>query len=67
MDDQNQILSVGQATRLTGKALTRRGKKLQILRARGVFFFLPVRFSNDIVHGSWYENPTDNFTRDSPI
>ena len=46
-------LSVAQRNRLTGKALTRRGKKLQILRARGIFLFLPVRFSNDIVHGSW--------------
>ena len=38
----------------TGKATTKRGKKLQILRARGVFYYLPVLFSNDLVHGAWW-------------
>ena len=51
---KRQISSAHQL-KLTGKALTNRGKKLQILRARGIFLFLPVRFCNDIVHGSWYD------------
>ena len=37
-----------------GKAATRAGKIRQIRSSRGAFKFLPVCFSNDLVHGSWW-------------
>ena len=37
-----------------GKAETRLGKIKQIRSSRGAFKFLPVVFSNDLVHGSWW-------------
>lgn len=42
------------ASRMIGKATTKKGKTLQIMRARGAFHFLPVLCSSDIVHGSWW-------------
>lgn len=53
MDTSIQYTPAGRV-QLKGKAATKRGKKLQILRARGAFLFLPARCSSDLVHGSWY-------------
>ena len=39
--------------KLTGKAKTRAGRAAQILAKRVVFRWLPVVFSNDLIHGSW--------------
>jgi hypothetical protein len=50
-----ESLAIHKPRVLTGKATTKKGKKLQILRARGAFIYLPVLFSNDIVHGSWLD------------
>lgn len=38
----------------TGLARTVEGRKKQIMDRRGCFKWLPIAFSNDIVHGSWF-------------
>lgn len=40
--------------RLAGNVENLEGRKAEILQARGAFRYLPIRYSNDIVHGSWY-------------
>ena len=42
------------ATAQLGKASTNKGKRLQILLARGAFESLPIGKQNDMVTGSWW-------------
>ena len=37
-----------------GKATTDRGKIARIRNTRGAFLWLPVRYENDLIHGSWW-------------
>lgn len=37
-----------------GSALTDRGKIARIRCTRGAFLWLPIKYDNDLVHGSWY-------------
>ena len=37
-----------------GKATTDRGKIARIRNTRGAFLWLPVKYENDLVHGSWW-------------
>ena len=37
-----------------GKAVTDRGKIARIRQSRGAFKWLPVKYENDLVHGSWW-------------
>ena len=37
-----------------GKATTNKGKIARIRNTRGAFLWLPVRYENDLVHGSWW-------------
>ena len=42
------------STRMVGKATTKAAKNHQIRMKRGAFFTLPVFYSSDLVHGSWW-------------
>jgi hypothetical protein len=49
-----QESSMRGSVKLSGKASTSHGRAMQIMASRGVFLWLPVACSNDLVHGSWY-------------
>jgi hypothetical protein len=46
--------SMRESIQLRGKATTKKAKIMRIRKARRVFKWLPVKYSNDLVHGSWW-------------
>ena len=46
--------SMRSSTILSGKAYSKSAKIRQIKQSRGAFKYLPVYFTNDLVHGSWW-------------